>query len=92
MSVSLNSDDYPLSNRKVTSGTIAFWIKRGVALDLDSYSLVDKEIILNTFPPLDMGSRKDIHMNFVGLDKRAPNCEFGYPIRVRTSLLTQANG
>jgi len=62
-------------------------------LDLDSNSLLDKETILNTFPPppSDMRGRKEIHMNLVGLSKRVPNCAFRYPLGVWTSLLTKVN-
>jgi hypothetical protein len=87
----LGLNDYPLSDRKVTSGTIPLWIERGVTLDLDSNSLLDKEIILNTFSPSDMRGRKEIHMNLVGLSKRVPNCAFSFPLGVRTSLLTKVN-
>jgi hypothetical protein len=45
LSTRFGTTDFSLSDRKVTSETIPFRIERGVALDLDSYFLMDKEII-----------------------------------------------
>jgi len=45
LSPRFGTTDFSLSDRKVTSGTIPFWIERGVAVDLDRYFLMDKEII-----------------------------------------------